>query len=303
MLSQKQMKEWIPEAVESFKAAMPSVEVPYPEIHIGSNATWLRIRDSVVSSLRSNQSRPDFTAALEVIRGKNGSAILIYQQRLGNHVKTQAEFNHVLWHELGHFYADTFEDPTFCRFLDQKPHPDEIEAQRGYYFWTEFIAETIACKVDPEPNIDWGNTYFYDTRNMLMELLKNGIRLQQDEYIDWYDLAFYFAKSFSDKRVLSYLEAIDNGTLKYRRTYFDEPIPFRDSGIDPLCLDCVDKSYHTHLSELSKILKNQLAEEQPCNVSLPTIILLGQTLRDIEFTSILSYNSDLFRQRILAAQR
>lgn len=65
MITQKQMKEWIPEAVEQFKAAMPPIDVPYPEIHIASDKTALRIREEIVSRLHSPQKNPGKASAME----------------------------------------------------------------------------------------------------------------------------------------------------------------------------------------------------------------------------------------------
>ena len=37
MVSQKQIKAWIPPAISIFKKYMPSTDVPYPSIHIVSD--------------------------------------------------------------------------------------------------------------------------------------------------------------------------------------------------------------------------------------------------------------------------
>lgn len=282
MITQKQIKEWIPGIIDRFKAAMPDIAVPFPEIHIVTRVTWEKARSSIVERLQSNQINPGSDAGLETIHGNNGDAILIYQHKLNNHVNGPTDFQHFLWHELGHFYALHNEDPALIRFMDQKPHPDEYVALRGYCFWAEFIAETIACDVDPEPTIDWSTTSHYCTRNMLMHLLTTGVSIVEDEMIDWYSLAFYFAKIISDKTVLGYCEAVENGTLKYQLSFNGKSIPFKESGIDPICLDIIDPQIHSSISRITDILLNQLDKDNPYDISIITLTLLGGRLLEIE---------------------
>ncbi len=173
-------------------------------------------------------------------------------------------------------------DDSLIRFLDQKPHPDEYEALRGYCFWEEFIAEKIACNMDPEPEIDWSNTSHYCIRNMLMHLLLTGVSISEDDRIDWYNLAFFFAKIISDKTVLSYCNAIDNGTLRYQISLEDQSIPFKETGMDQLCLDQIDPSVHSYINEIKDILLGQLKKDNPYDMSLDTLTLLGEMLLGIE---------------------
>lgn len=282
MITQKQIKEWIPGIIDRFKAAVPDIAVPFPEIHIVTRVTWEKARASIVERLQSNQINPGSDAGLETIHGNNGDAILIYQHKLDKHVNDLNDFQHFLWHELGHFYTLNNEDPSMIRFLDQKPHPDEYEALRGYCFWEEFVAEKIACNMDPEPEIDWATTSHYCTRNMLMHLLLTGVNISEDDRIDWYNLAFFFAKIISDKTVLSYCNAIDDGTLRYQISSEGQSIPFKETGMDPLCLDQIDPSVHSYINEIKDILLGQLKKDNPCDISLDTLTLLGEMLLGIE---------------------
>ncbi len=281
-ITQSQMKEWYPEIVEAFKENMLDITAPLPELVIGTRATWERKRSSLVEQLQSHQIRPDGNGALEMIHGKNGDAILVYQHKLGNRVTSYDAFRHLIWHELGHFYAIHHEDPYLFRFMDQKPHPEEYEALRAYPFWAEFIAESIACEIEPEPEIDWATTDFYSTRNMLQYLLISGVQTDETEMIDWYSLAFYFARIISDKTVLGYCDAAENGTLKYRNGYNNQTIPFSESGIDPICLDSIDKSMLPVIGEITDILVSQLEKDNPCDISTLTLSRLGGKLLRIE---------------------
>ena len=105
MITQKQIKEWIPDALETFQSIMPPISKPYPEIqdfHIASSSTLLKIRTALVAqtkSLNPNMKDP-YTSIMETLHGEGGTAILIYQKYCP---ESQVQFNHFLWHELGHF--------------------------------------------------------------------------------------------------------------------------------------------------------------------------------------------------------
>ena len=167
MITQKEMKEWYPGILSVFQKDMPNISKPLPELAIGTRITWEKKRADLVERLQSNQVNPDIDGALEMIHGTNGDAILVYQYRLGNVVNCFTDFRHFIWHELGHFYAINTQDSSFVRFMDQQPHPDEYEAFRGYYFWSEFIAEKIACDLEPEVEIDWSAADYRVARNHL----------------------------------------------------------------------------------------------------------------------------------------
>ena len=296
MITQKQIKEWCPGIIESFLKAKPDITIPIPEIYIVTKITWERIRASLVEKLHSNQISPGPDAGMETIHGSNGDAILIYQHKLNSHVNGLPDFRHFLWHELGHFYAISKEDPALNRFMDQKPHPDEYEALRGYYFWAEFIAETIACDVEPQPDIDWSNVYFSSIRNTLGYHLYQGTSMTDEEMIDWYNLSFYFARILSDKMILGYLKAAEDGTLKYRRTYDDKhPVSLCEAGIDPYCLDLVDESTGLIIKDIKDILSKQLKKDNPYDVSLETVTELGECLISIERNNKIKEFADRLR--------
>ena len=103
-----------------------------------------------------------------------------------------------------------------------------------------------------------------------------------NDMIDWYWLSFYFARIISDKVILGYLTASKNGTLTYRRSLADKPIPLCESGIDPLCLDLVDESLRLILRGMKKTIDEQLARDNPYNVSLDALSNLGEGLILIE---------------------
>lgn len=293
MITQKEMKEWYPGILSVFQKDMPDISKPLPELAIGTRITWEKKRADLVERLQSNQVNPDRNGALEIIHGANGDAILVYQYRLGNVVNCFTDFRHFIWHELGHFYAINTQDSSFVRFMDQQPHPDEYEAFRGYYFWSEFIAEKIACDLEPEVEIDWSTADYRVARNHLGRYLVDGIEMT-DDVIDWYWLSFYFARILSDKVILGYLQAAKDGTLKCHRAYGEKEIPFSESGIDPLCLDLIDESFRQIVIEIKGILESQLKRDNPYDVSFETISALGDWIITIERL----HKMNEFRRRI-----
>ena len=129
MISQKQMKDWIPSAVEHFKSTMPSANAPYPEIYIGSRQTAGHLRLSILEQLNSPAAEIGEGRAQveedcqELIHGTQGDAIIIYQGTFTGQVwdyHGNELFNHYIWHELGHFFAIHNENPddNLTRFLD-----------------------------------------------------------------------------------------------------------------------------------------------------------------------------------------
>ena len=87
MVTQKQIKAWIPEALAIFQRFMPPFPgmdtIPIPEIHIVSDKTVFPTRKMLVAKLRSRQTDIDedhYTSIMEMIHGDLGDAILIWQK-------------------------------------------------------------------------------------------------------------------------------------------------------------------------------------------------------------------------------
>ena len=83
MTTQKQIKEWIPTAVEIFQRFMPCPEIP--EIHIVREKTLFKKRAEIVERLQAKQknaSPETYDIVMEMIHGDLGNAILIRQNIL-----------------------------------------------------------------------------------------------------------------------------------------------------------------------------------------------------------------------------
>lgn len=81
MATQKQIKEWIPRAIQIFQAYIPLTGLP--EIHIVSDKTLFKTRAELVEKLQSHQSHISplhYNSVMEEIHGELGDAIIIQQE-------------------------------------------------------------------------------------------------------------------------------------------------------------------------------------------------------------------------------
>ena len=97
MITQKKIKEWIPEAVEAFRAVMPPIDKENPAVYIASGATLCKVRNELIrlTGSTSYETNTPYSAIMEYIHGDKGDAILVYQKHCLNDLK---DFQHTLWH-------------------------------------------------------------------------------------------------------------------------------------------------------------------------------------------------------------
>ncbi len=69
---------------------------------------------------------------------------------------------------------------------------------------------------------------------------------------------------------------------RYQISSEGQSIPFKETGMDPLCLDQINPSVHSYINEIKDILLGQLKKDNPCDISLDTLTLLGEMLLGIE---------------------
>ena len=154
------MREWIPNAVATFKSAMPPISIQFPSIYIASKHTMGKVVAQISDSIHCDLS--DITASsntmMEFIPGAAGDAIIICQDsfRGKSWARHQEEhFQHHLWHEHGHFFAYHNESSdNLCRYMKREAGP--LNRVLGYHFWSEFIAETIALNIS---SVSWVNLH------------------------------------------------------------------------------------------------------------------------------------------------
>lgn len=248
MITQKQMRLWIPEAISIFKKYMPVDTLPggtLPEIYIGAPRNILKLRAELVEKTKSHQfNTPDpYDSIMEMIHGDAGDAILIQQKLVLEGNMADINFCHTLWHELGHYFAiysecddrDEYGASALHHYNNpglqedeegsqNQQYPPTRHKQEGYWFWSEFIAEVIANYVD-EQHCSIDNAEFYHPEKIVWEphqwgyysdSLMNLLEAAFDYYpttIDEAALALYFATLLTKDVVKRYVKAAEDGEL------------------------------------------------------------------------------------------
>lgn len=235
----KDLKLWTPYVVDIFKSIMPPIDTPYPDIYVATAKTYSEMRSDLLKQTGCKHTEEPPESIMEYIHGDAGYAILIRQNLILD--KNDEHFCWILWHELGHFYAINTEPPGLYHYNDpglKDDSPilvfdasgkaisglsDERLKQEGYWFWQEFIAETISKYLSYKhrssgPNyhpelIDWQPDLWGVIPDRLMRLLDSAFVFHPST-IDEYSLAHYFANLLMDDLIVLYVKAAENGELK-----------------------------------------------------------------------------------------
>ena len=283
MITQKQIKEWIPGALATFQSIMPSIPTPYPEIHIASSSTLSRVRSQLVAqtkSLNPNMKEP-YTSVMETLHGEGGAAILIYQKYCP---ESQGDFNHALWHELGHFYAVATEDEPFFHFAAQGLDEDRIR-QTGYWVWGEFVAECISNYVGGKANpVDkekckcqkyWREPYF-----CLQQYLSFAYETYPGSFSE-YDLAFYFATLLTDPVTVAFVEGAFNNELTVWNPNKWDYVLMEPESIEPTAISTLPSVYTDPLLNLMDLLKAKVEGEKFWKVDGEFVDKLGLMMTEL----------------------
>lgn len=287
MTTQKQIKEWIPAALTTFRSVMPVIPTPYPEIYIASATTLRSVREALVAQIRSlNPHMKDpYTSMMETIHGEGGTAILIYQKYCP---ETQREFNHALWHELGHFYAVATEAEPFSHFAGQGLAPDRIK-QTGYWLWNEFVAECISNHVsthvldDTEPEWreaaknqkNWRQSYL-----RLQGLIQSAYNTYPGSFYE-YDLAFYYATLLTDPITTVFVEGALNNELTVWNPDKWAYVPMKPDSIEPTALSMIPRFYGDKLLDIMDLLQDKVVEDEFWKVDGAFLDQLGTLITEL----------------------
>ena len=264
MTTQKQIKEWIPAALSAFQSIMPPISTLYPEIQIASAATLKKIRAALVEKTGSpnvNMKTP-YTSMMETLHGDSGTAILIYQKICPD---TQAEFNHALWHELGHFYAISTEKEPFFYFAGQGLDEDRIR-QTGYWVWNEFVAECIANYVGTQ--IHPINAEVYKCQKhwrqpylRLQSMIQTAYNMYPGSFSE-YDLAIYYATLLTDPATVAFID----GAMKNELTVWNPDkwayVLMEPDSIEPTAISLLPAQYGDLLLDISDLLQDKVDEDE-----------------------------------------
>lgn len=297
MITQKKIKEWIPEAVAAFRAVMPPIEKEYPAIYIASEATLYKVRNEPVrlTGSTSYETNAPYSAIMEYIHGDKGDAILIYQKHCLNDLK---DFQHTLWHELGHFFAVSSETSNLFRYISQRETDNEI-ARNGYYFWKEFIAEAISNYVGAKYSEPWSekqleDSYWEPLYSKLKYLIQGAFGTKKyHSIVDEEMLGVYFATMITDHDTQNFVSAgLDNKLLKFdAKKYRFVPV---GEDFDPTALSGVSGVYGDDLLDLMDMLYDQAERDNFWIIDEPTLELIGDALSRLSFSKSFRTNHEVF---------
>lgn len=179
--AQKRFYERIPEA-EALLQSVEIIVVPYRAREQIFNETMLRL----------SAAKKEYSARTEaeLIDGKNGKAVLIYQDKfnLGTHGYT------TVWHELGHA-LDSEENKELIKEVRLHIELDGMDPLSvGGSCWEEFIADTISNYVfDPVEIVYSKSDYDRTVRKYIEGILQSNI-MKLDM------LGHYFGALLTDSR-------------------------------------------------------------------------------------------------------
>ena len=281
--AESKIKEWQPGAEAVFRHFMPPISAPYPTVYFSNASNFHPTRAGIVEEVGCALKGWPEDSSLEYIHGDKGGAILIRMDLLPDELP-QDSFLHLFWHELGHFYAINADPYNLERFDDPDNPPKEENVkykQKGYWFWQEFIAESIANHVSykfrsAEPTyhpekIDWKAENWSGIVERLERLLDE---MFNSPDIDEYCLAHYFATLLFDDFTLLYRKAAEDGKL---RKYGGEPA----GSIDATCIDELDGEMQPVMREMKEMLETQVQKEKYWEIDEAGIEWLGRKLYEL----------------------
>lgn len=292
MITQKQILEWVDSATSMFKQFMPEVG-NIPEIHIATDRIILKTRAELVKRLKSHQENisEEYSSIMEMIHGELGDAILISQTKLQElEVNNLAfhYFNLFYWHEMGHFYAIKNEKTNMHRFFDQELNPESIK-QEGYWFWAEFIAQSIAYRVD-ELNCSINNAACYhpeqivwepDVWGPITERLLNYLEMAFFYYgytVDEASLAMFFSTILMDDLTKRYIVSAEKGDL----LIYDNGLRKTEPGeVEPTCISDAVEIFQDTLWKMHEILMAQMQKEDFWLIDEDWLERIGQCVVDL----------------------
>ena len=298
---------WIPQATEIFQSFMPAIDVPYPPVYIGRGENYMELRRRLVRETGCAHDEVTEESVMEYIHGDKGNAIIICQNYLPDDI--DEHFFQMFWHELGHFYAINTEDPSFLHYSDpgvvddsrimeltaEGPvlgMSDERLKQEGYWFWQEFIAETLANYVSYKDRstrryyhpelLDWHPDNWSGMVERLLTLLEDTFWLHMHT-LDEYSLAHYFALLLTNDFGKLYAQAAEDGKLM---VYDEDKIVYPTEPIDATCIDELDESFQPSMRRMMEVLVAQLAKPECWKVTSETLLALGRCIGEMMLNKI-----------------
>lgn len=299
MLTQKTIKGWLPGVNAVFRYHLPLLPVQYPDVHLATAKTFPQLRKQIIKDTGCRLKGIPDDSCMEYIHGRLGGAILIRMNQLPPKTDFDA-FIHFYWHELGHFYSINADKNNLERFNDLDSPPEEeadydnvLYKQRGYWFWSEFIAEAISNYIsykfrssDPDnpsstsPNyrpdeINWKAEIWGCMVDRLMNFLDYAFVWCYG--VDEYSLAMYFATLLTDDFCKLYVNAAREGKLKM----YGKATPEKPGTIEPTCISDRPKVFQPFLWKMKELLEGQLKKKEFWITDEATLEKLGRFIYEL----------------------
>lgn len=283
MVTQKQIKAWIPEALAIFQRFMPPFPgmdtIPIPEIHIVSDKTVFPTRKMLVAKLRSRQTDIDedhYTSIMEMIHGDLGEPSLsgkntyLIRKRYLLRMIISATISGMNWVTIMPSTMNVV--LTTCTASNNPGLAAERAKQEGYWMWSEFIAEAIALYVE-EQHCRIDNKEFYHPELLkwepnewgyLVEKLLNFLEMAFCYYpstIDEAGLAMYFATLLMDDATKRYVKAASEGKLRVYDKSTGRSRSAEPGSIEATCISDQAEAFQDTLWQMKRLLEIQLRKE------------------------------------------
>lgn len=291
-IPEKLQREWIPGAVHCFQHFMPPINKPYSNVYFSTVSTFKKVRNKIIEEIQCKNKEYPESSIMEYIHGETGDAILIRRELLADIDNLGLHFNHLFWHELGHFYAINTESDEIHRYhdidiTDVTPHLDskitmgiERKRQEGYCFWQKFIAEAISNTVSykyrssgsyyhPE-QINWENLEYWQGIINRLDYLFEETFCHYTTNIDDYSLAHYYATILTDDLCMLYIKSADEGK-----------VGINSEVIEPTRISDQIAEYQPALQKLKTILQSQLEKEKFWIVDTHTLEEIGSCIAEL----------------------
>lgn len=266
MLTQKQINDYIPGSIETFKGIMPPISVQYPKIRIASEKTLEDIRNELLDfSGSKNTNHPiPYTSSMETLHGEGGTGILIYQKYCPEMIY---HFNHCLWHELGHFYSYVTDKNDFYHLGEQSLNENSIR-QHGYWVWGEFVAESISNYIIEQfypvhiadVTANWRVVY-----NYIQSIIQNAYKANLYSFSE-YALAIYFSTVLMNPSAKEFIKLCSEKKLKVK---------------DPYAISCLPEQYQEIIHDILILLQNKVKEKEFWSVDGEFLDKLGFMINEL----------------------
>lgn len=269
MPTKSELEGRVSRIVQIFSKAMPAISVPYPAVIICTQRTYRDQRGFLVARMGSKAiSAPVDDQAVELIRGTNGTALLVRKEQ----VHSLDAFYHLLWAALGRFYMGAASHSE----TEQTVPPTDSDMVIGTAFWSVFAPEAIANRVErflrctsikgeTAGGVVWKEEEWRTVQEGMKATLLSSYGQRN---IQIPDLAMLLSAALTDDLLVDMIRQAKEGLLPGR-----EGKPF-----DPTGVETMPAQMRESMERLIGVLEKQMSQEQYWKASEETLRQIGKML-------------------------